>query len=160
MIVINYAGITRNDAASTAIRCNMSLAVSQATGATLDSMYYLCVVPVVAPSASVAANWSGTLRFGGVNTTGQHVVCRYQYIDADSDANERNVQPYVSVQQTLDQQNYLLTTHNSGSSSSMAGSTSACPSDMTVSGISTGVLHQDCRSANGTKATECPAVSP
>jgi Tfp pilus assembly protein PilV len=157
---VNFSGITRTDAASQGIRCDMSLAVSQATGATLDSMYYLCVVPVVAPSASVPASWSGTFRFGGVSTSSNYIVCRYQYTDGDSDANDRNVQPYVNVQDALDQQNYRLATHNSGSSSSLSGSTSACPSAMTVSGVSTGVVHQDCRSANSARATECPAVSP
>jgi hypothetical protein len=155
---MNFADIVRTDAGSQAIRCDISAAVDQASGATLDTMFYLCVIPVATPSSGTA-NWSGTWRFGAVSTTGNYIVCRYQYNSASSTANDRNVQPYVNVQETLDQQNYLLTTSSDNSNSSLAGTTSAC-SAATVSGVSTGVVHQDCRDDNNARATECPAVSP
>jgi Tfp pilus assembly protein PilV len=155
---MNFASVVRTDPGSQGIRCDISAAVNQATGTTLDTRLYLCVIPVATPSSG-AANWSGTWRFGSVSTSSDYIVCRYQYTSASSNANDRNVQPYVDVQETLDQQNYLLTTNNSNSSSSLAGTTSAC-SAATVSGTSTGVVHQDCRSANSARATECPAVSP
>ena len=156
---MNFASIVRTEPGSEGIRCDISAAVDQTTGATLGTMFYLCVIPVATPTSG-SANWSGTWRFGGVSTSNNYIVCRYEYTNSSSSANDRNVQPYVNVQEALDQQNYLLTTSSSNSSSSLAGSTSVCPSSMTVSGVSRGVVHQDCRSANAARATECPAASP
>ncbi len=117
-------------------------------GATINYYkYYLCVVPLEG-----SLLWSGTVRLGGVPTTGNYIVCRYQYTQTNLTANERNVQPYLDVNTSMDEQNYLVTT----------SATATCPSSMTLTGVSVGVLHQDCRSSNtaGYLATNCPAASP
>ena len=111
--------------------------------------YYLCVINV----ASAGAPWSGTLRLGGTGlslraTDNQdYLVCRFQYPTASGvGANSRNVQPYVSVAESLDSQNYIITT---------AGS---CP---TVSSLVT-TEHQNCRTTGNNsvgatqRAPNCP----
>ena len=122
--------------ASTGLSCSVSGAVDQNTGATIAGYkYYLCVVSV--PSAGAA--WSGQIRLAGMASGTPYQVCRFQYPTAAGvSANQRNVQAYVSVAESLDQQNYVLTTANS------------CP---TVGGLAT-TLHQDCSGAN---RPNCPA---
>lgn len=153
---LNHAGITRNTAfAGQGIRClfddardqNTVTATDPGTIITADNgyKYYVCVVPLSAPFL-----WGGTMRLGGVPTSGNYIVCRYQYTQTAITPNERNVQPYVDVNRSMDEQNYLVTTSAAGT----------CPSAMTVAGVSTGVLHQDCRLANPSRATACPASSP
>ena len=145
---MNHSSITRNTAGSEPIRCGFGAAVDQNNNTTIANYYYyICVVPVNTP-----LEWSGTMRVGGVLTTGNYIVCRYQYTQTTVDVNERNIQPYTAVAKSLDEQNYLLTT----------SSTATCPSAMTLTGVSLGVLHQDCRSTNsaGYLATNCPAASP
>jgi prepilin-type N-terminal cleavage/methylation domain-containing protein len=145
---MNHSAITRNTAGSQPINCGFGDAVDQNTNATIaDYKYYICVVPVDTPF-----NWGGTMRIGGITTTGNYIACRYQYTQTTIDSNERNIQPYTSVAKSLDEQNYLLTTSSSAT----------CPSSMTVAGVSAGVLHQNCRSVNsvGYLATNCPAASP
>jgi Tfp pilus assembly protein PilV len=148
MTNMNHSAITRNTAGAQPIKCGFGDAVDQNTNALIPNYkYYICVVPVNTPYS-----WDGTMRVGGVATTGDYIVCRYQYTQTTIDVNERNIQPYVNVGKSLDEQNYLLTTSASAT----------CPSSMTLSGVSTGVLHQNCRSANsaGYLATHCPAPSP
>lgn len=160
---INIASLTRNTAfAGQAIRCLFSDATDQNTGVVITAdngyKYYLCVVPVSTPFF-----WSGTLRLGGVVTTGGHLVCRYQYSEAALTANERNVQPYANVDKSMDEQNYRIISSNSNAGSTLTGTTAPCNaldlSDATLGTISTGYVHQDCRSANPARATECPASS-
>lgn len=161
---INYSGITLNTAGSTGINCQFGDAVNQNSGATISKFkYYLCVVPLAAPSPALTANgpynWSGTVRIAGPSSwhasANKYYVCRYEYTATNSltDVNQRNVQPYVAVNKSIDQQNYLIaTTANNTSSTSPI-----CPSSMTVANVSAGVLHQDCRSAsNPNYATACP----
>ncbi len=133
------------------IRCLFADATNQNTGAVIANFkYYLCVVPIDAPTDGTVARWSGTIKMGGVLTTSNYVVCRYQYTQTDLDSNERNVQPYANVSKSIDEQNYWITSSTSGT---------PC-SGLTVSGVSTGVLHQNCRSTNSANhATECPAPS-
>ena len=167
---INYAGVVRNAALTgQAINCQFSDAVNQSTGLLLTAAdpgynngykYYLCVIPLDTPFT-----WGGTVRIGGVSTTSNYLVCRYQYTQNTVTANERNIQPYVNVNQSIDEQNYQIVTSSSTSTSSLAGTvTTACPNtgaqNMTVAGVSVGVVHQDCRSLNPSRATECPAASP
>jgi type IV pilus modification protein PilV len=159
---INHSGITRNTAPTgtySGIRCMFNDATNQNTGATITAnngyKYYLCVIPLATPFT-----WSGTVRLGGVDTTGDNIVCRYQYTQTTVTDNERNIQPYVAVSASIDEQNYLVATSNNNTNGSLAGSTTVCPSAMTVTGVSVGVLHQDCRSRNPSRATECPAPSP
>lgn len=148
---INHDSIVRDSAdLSYGIKCLYSEATDQNTNAVITAdngyKYYICVVPLIGN-----LQYDGTLRLGGMNTTSNYIVCRYQYTQTDIDVNERNIQPYVDVNKSMDEQNYLLTSHNGGN----------CPSTMNVSGVSTGVLHQDCRVANVLNhGTVCPAASP
>lgn len=118
--------------------CTFGNATDQNSGAAIAGYkYYLCILPMATGGA-----WSGTLRFTGMATGTNYRVCRFQYAaSAGLSANERNVQPYVEVDDSLDGQNYIVTT------------SSACP---TVSGLPT-VEHQVCISSNPARATDCPA---
>jgi Tfp pilus assembly protein PilV len=160
---INIASLTRNTAFSgQAIRCLYSDATDQNTGVVITAddgyKYYLCVVPVSTPFF-----WGGTLRLGGVVTTSDYLVCRYQYSEAALTANERNVQPYASVDRSMDEQNYRIVSSNSNAGSTLTGTTAPCNAlnltDSVLGTVSTGYVHQDCRSANPARATECPASS-
>lgn len=127
---------------TTGVTCSLSGAVDQNTGAALTGYkYYLCVVSV--PAAGEA--WSGTLRLGGTGLNAgatNYLVCRFQYpVASGVNTNQRNVQPYANVAESLDNQNYVLTT------------TGSCP---TITSLAT-VLHQNCRSSNASRATDCPA---
>ncbi len=119
-----------------------------------DYKYYACMVPV----AAAGNGWSGKMRLGGLQLDFLHnlSVCRYQYAPATGlDANDQNIQDsvngYQNVTHSIDRQNYLL----------VSSATATCPASMTVTGISTGVLHQDCRNlvVDPTRATNCPAKS-
>jgi len=133
--------------------CVVGGAVNQNSGVAIPGYkYYSCVIPL-----SGGLTWGGTVRLAGVPTTGSDIVCRYQYTPTlNTTVNERNVQPYVNVNQTLDEQNYLMATSNSNVTTSLAGSTTTCPAAMTVAGVSIGVVHQDCRLKNTSRAAECP----
>ena len=123
---------------STAVSCSVANAVDQTTSASISGYkYYLCVVSV----AAVGAPWSGRFQLSGMATGTDYRVCRFQYSAAAGvSTNQRNVQPYSAVIESLDQQNYVITTANS------------CPIE---SGLAT-TPHQDCRN-NASRATECPA---
>ncbi|HSV69764.1 MAG TPA: prepilin-type N-terminal cleavage/methylation domain-containing protein [Methylibium sp.] len=152
-------GITRiNDLAGQPIRCLFTDAIDQNTQATIANYkYYLCVVPLAEPSDGTAARWGGTIKLGDVVTTSDYVVCRYQYTQTDIDTNERNVQPYVNVAKSIDEQNYWIT----NSSSTDCTTISTNPPGLNMTGVSQGVLHQNCRSSNSANhATECPVTSP
>lgn len=164
---IDYSNITRNEAGTSAIGCQFGDAINPSSGAIITNVkYYICVIPLAAPTQPLAENgpynWSGTIRIAGPsiwNGSGnKYYVCRYQYSSASdlTDVNERNVQPYVKVNKSIDQQNYLVVTTTNAASST----TPACPGSMTVAGVSTGVLHQDCRSAsNSNHSTACPLLN-
>ncbi len=134
---VSTAGLTGLDTSRTA-SCSFGDARNQNTGAILAGFkYYLCILPMLDDG-----QWSGTLRLSGMNTGTDYRVCRFQYpAAAGTTANQRNVQPYVNVRDSLDSQNYVITTSNS------------CP---TVSGLAT-TLHQRCIASNAARATECPA---
>lgn len=153
---INHSAITRNTAlAGQAIRCQFSDATDQNTGAVISGYkYYLCVVPLDTPF-----NWGGTIRLGGVTTSGNYVVCRYQYAQSDLDSNERNVQPYTTVAKSIDEQNYWITSSNA-SPSICTTSPVLNVTDIYGNVVSAGVEHQNCRSSNSANhATVCPASS-
>ncbi len=138
---VSTASLTGLNSAETA-QCAFADAVDQSTAALISGYkYYLCILPVVA-----GTTWSGRLRLTGMQTGTNTLVCRMQYAAAAGvSANVRNVQPYSAVGESLDNQNYILTTANS------------CP---TVSGLAT-TLHQACASSgannNASRATDCPA---
>jgi type IV pilus modification protein PilV len=141
---ISTASIVRDTAvASKGIQCLFEDARDQNTGTVISGYkYYICVVPLNAPYL-----YDGTLRLAGLSKLASVIACRYQYTQSDLDNNEKNIQPYTDVNKSIDEQNYLLTNSASG----------VCPSSMTVSGVSTGVLHQDCRATSvSLHATHCP----
>jgi type IV pilus modification protein PilV len=164
---LNISALDRNTAFfGQNIQCIYSDATDQNTGALITAdngyKYYLCAIPLSAPGL-----WSGTMRLGGVPTTSNLLVCRYQYVQTDITPNERNVQPYVDVNLSMDEQNYQMVTSGNTTAASLAGSLTACPSAMNVTdtsvspsrAISIGVVHQDCRVQNPNRATECPAAT-
>ena len=130
--------------------CTLGDAVNQNNGRAIGQFkYYLCVINV----ASAGAPWSGTLRLGGTGLNlratddEDYLVCRFQYPTASGvGANSRNVQPYVSVAESLDSQNFVIST---------AGS---CP---TVRSLVT-TEHQNCRTTGinsvgaAQRAPNCP----
>lgn len=127
--------------------CSFGNAVNQNTGATISGYkYYICVIEV--PSSG--ATWGGTLRLAGAalnSGANDYLVCRFQYPSSPTiNSNQRNVQPYTTVAESLDQQNYYITT------------ASSCP---TVGGLAL-TAHQNCRSNNPNKnvnrLTDCPAA--
>ena len=151
---INHSAMTRNAAPTSGpyqnITCQFGQATDQNNGATINFFkYYLCVVPLDAPFL-----WGGTVRLGGVATNSNFIVCRFQYTQTSVTPNERNIQPYVAVNSSMDEQNYLVTTTSDSSPTN-----ASCPSSMTQAGVSVGVLHQNCRSNNANRFTECPAAS-
>jgi prepilin-type N-terminal cleavage/methylation domain-containing protein len=106
--------------------------------------YYLCVVRMI----NTSATWSGKVRLvgSGLNSGPNYLVCRFQFPSAtDVSNNQLNVQPYTNVNDSLDNQNYVITTNSS------------CP---TVTSLAT-TLHQNCRSSNpnsnANRSTDCPA---
>jgi len=133
-LAVNTASLT----GATGTSCMLGNAVDQNDGTAIGGYkYYLCVVQV--PSGGT---WSGPVRLAGMNSGANRLVCRFQYAPATgTSANARNVQPYNAVNESLDNQNYVITGN------------STCP---TVSGLAT-TLHQDCRSSNGNRAADCPA---
>ena len=160
-------GNNLHNAGATAISCNVQDATNQNTGAVIsDWKSYICVIPLTAPGAGVAPTWSGRILVSGPSTwrgAAKYFICRFEYTATNSftDPNLRNVQNYLNVNKSIDQQNYLLGT------SANATDTSAptCPTtEMTVAGVSTGVLHQDCRAtsnadyATALAATSCPVT--
>lgn len=100
--------------------------------------YYLCVLAV-----PTGGTWSGVLRLKGMSSGTDYTVCRFQYPTAPGlSANARNVQPYSNVNESIDNQNYVLNT------------AASCP---TVNGLAS-VTHQICRSSNASRTTDCPAT--
>jgi prepilin-type N-terminal cleavage/methylation domain-containing protein len=139
-LLVSTAGLS----GITGANCTLGDAVNQNTGAAISGYkYYLCVVSV--PSAG--APWSGTVRLGGSGLNSgatDYKVCRFEYLPGNgATANQRNDQPYQQVSESLDNQNYILTT-------------SGGPNCPTVTQLPT-ELHQDCRSSNASRATVCPA---
>lgn len=146
---INTSALVRNAALpGKAIQCLFNDATDQNSGATIANFkYYICVVPLNAPYL-----YSGTLRLGGLIGKGV-TVCRYQYTQADLDSNEKNIQPYTNVNKSIDEQNYLLTS----APSPLSTATATCPASMNVTGVSTGVVHQECRAVTSMIPTgDCP----
>lgn len=129
-------------------------AADDPTGLIPNYQYYICVIPVRANGGT----WSGTVRLGGVSVGSNYKVCRFQYAASEFiNDNERNLQPYSNVNESLDNQNYYIRSSNDGN----------CPTvGVSITGVSGGTvatqLHQDCRSGQspGTGANDaCPAAA-
>ena len=143
---VNSNGVSFYSASGRTISCTYAIAKDVSTGANIPtSHYYLCLIPV----APANGTWSGTIRLGGIPTTGDYEVCRFEYPGSSADTpaqrNDRNIQPYVNVTSSIDNQNYIVATNNDGS----------CP---VVGGLQT-VLHQDCRASQAPTAANCPPSS-
>lgn len=125
---------------STGTTCALNTAVDPNTNQAISGYkYYICVVRV--PTAS--STWGGRLRLSGMASGLDYLACRFEYLQVPGvSANDRNVQPYVSVGSSIDQQNYVIT------------ESSSCP---IVDALQT-VLHQTCRASNASRATDCPAI--
>ncbi len=136
-LAINTAGLSGLSAAT----CSVSNAVDQTSGVAIAGYkYYLCVVSMPANGAA----WSGGVKLAApaLNSGSNFRVCRFQYPVANGiGANQRNVQPYDRVAESLDSQNYVIT------------STGNCP---TLSNLAT-TEHQVCSNGNAQRATDCPA---
>ncbi|MDO9285353.1 MAG: hypothetical protein Q7U26_10680 [Aquabacterium sp.] len=121
--------------------CSVSNAVDQTTGAAISGYkYYLCVVSM--PSSGAA--WSGSIKLAGsgLHAGSDLLVCRFQYPAANGiGANQRNVQPYSQVAESLDSQNYVITDNAS------------CP---TVNSLAT-TPHQACNGSNTNRSDDCPS---
>ena len=86
--------------------------------------------------------WSGIVKIGGlpIGPNKYFKVCRFQYLaETGSNNNQRNVQPYSNVKESIDNQNYFI-------------STNTMPTCPIISGLQT-VLHQDCRNITGNLST-------
>jgi Tfp pilus assembly protein PilV len=157
---IDASAVVRQTAPAAApIRCTLrepQLSASLTLAAPgAASRYHVCVIPLDAPRT-----WSGTLRLAGLPLGAGLVVCRHERAAPVAPLSsvmatgptltphDRHVQPYLDVGRPLHQQNYLVAKSADGT----------CPAGMTVPGLATGVLHQDCRAADpALRATHCPA---
>lgn len=135
-LAVNTSGI----GGASAVTCSVSDAIDQSTNAAIAGYkYYLCVVSV----PSVGAAWSGRIKLASpaLNSGSNYLVCRFQFPSAPGISdNQRNVQAYSGVAESLDSQNYVIT------------GASSCP---TVSGLVT-TLQQTCRASNANRAADCP----
>ena len=160
---IDTSGITRNAAGTLGISCQLDNAINQASGMLIpDFKYYLCVIPLAAPAVSQTYDWSGKVVLAGPAiwhaSANKYFVCRYEYAATQTltDPNLRNVQPYNHVNTSIVQQNYRIATSSNAASAAQP----ICPSDMNVPNISSGALHQYCRSASNPDryAMDCPLL--
>ncbi|MDD2846370.1 MAG: prepilin-type N-terminal cleavage/methylation domain-containing protein [Rhodoferax sp.] len=148
---INHAGLTYTPTSNNATECQFDIAINQNTNTEIiDYKYYLCLISWPAPGGDTPDNqvyqWNGTMRLAAPSTwnssSTKYYVCRFQYAETSTlkDPNQRNVQAYVNVNQSIDQQNYFA--------AYTTGNPSCNGTKMNVDGVSTGVLHQDCKSSD------------
>ncbi|WIT10601.1 prepilin-type N-terminal cleavage/methylation domain-containing protein [Paucibacter sediminis] len=136
---LNFSGLSGTTSHGAA-DCSFGNAENQNTpGAFIAGYkYYLCVMRV----AATTDPWAGKVLLTGMASGSNYLVCRFQYAATNGlSDNQRNFQAYTNVRESLDQQNYYITTSGS------------CP---TVSGLAT-TLHQRCISSNANRAIDCPA---
>lgn len=121
-----------------AVQCSFADATDQNDGTTIAGYkYYLCILPIV-----TGGNWSGTVRLTGMASGTDYRVCRFEQPDAPGVTNDqRNVQPYTAVDESLDNQNYVVTTGG------------GCP---TLNSLAT-TLHQACVGSGAARTSACPA---
>jgi Tfp pilus assembly protein PilV len=133
---INANGIIGDEATT----CSVSAAIELSNNPSIAGYrYYLCVISV----ATSGATWSGTTLVAApaLSAGSDVLICRFQFPAASGiSSNQRNVQPYVGVAESLDNQNYLITGNAS------------CP---TINNLST-TQHQRCISSNANRTVDCP----
>ena len=154
---INTGSVSGANTASGPISCAYGAATDQSTGVVITGFkYYLCVIPVVE-----GAGWAGTIRLSGLwpvasNNSSRWLACRFQYATGPTlNENQRNVQPYVNVKESLDNQNYYIASNNSGTCPTLTNTAGNGPSAQSLSVTTT--LHQDCRLTTG-NTTNCPVT--
>jgi hypothetical protein len=116
--------------------------------------YYLCVIPV-----TPGGTYSGTVRLGGIPVNSEYKVCRFQYASSvNLTANMRNVQPYVTVNESLDSQNYYIENSNNNNCPTVASGSGGTVAN---GGAVATTMHQNCRSGSpSTGATgTCPLTT-
>lgn len=106
---------------------------------------YLCVVTGVG-----SAGWSGTVRLTGLDAQGGQAVCRFEHAAGPNlmDDNQRHVQPYQAVRQSLMHQNHLLFADPSD--------TGACPGDIPLPPGVRLMPHQSCGATSADGLAACP----
>ena len=156
---INTSGITGwDDSGGKTISCVYRVASDQVSPfAEIPSFhYYLCVIPVTASGAN--STWGGTVRLGGVLTTSTNKVCRFEYAASSfASPNMRNVQPYISVSDSLDNQNYYI-----DSSGTTCDTLTSAGGSLANGGSVVTTLHQNCRSDASPTTTNtgtCPLTT-
>lgn len=154
---INTSSVSGVNSAGGSVSCAYGVATDQTTNAVLTGFkYYLCVIPVVE-----GAGWSGTLRLSGLwplasNNGSRWLVCRFQYAAGPTTTdNQRNVQPYADVKESLDNQNFYIASSSSGTCPTLTNTIGNGPTAESLSVTTT--LHQDCRLGTG-NLTNCPAT--
>lgn len=164
---INTSGLTGWDnTASKTISCIYTRATDQndvtppPTATTTLSHYYLCVIPVTA--SGVGSAWSGTIRLGGLPTTGIYKVCRFQYpASSYLTDNMRNDGSYDNVTESLDSQNYYIENSTSDNSCPPVTGRGSVNISTAAGETLTTTLHQDCRStASPTPTTILTGTCP
>ena len=157
---INTDGVTGWDGSGgKAISCGFGVATDQNNTATLitNFKYYLCVIPVASGSS-----WSGRIRLSGMTTGNSNrnwLVCRIEYPASNRETNnQRNFQPYASVAESLDSQNYYIASSSSGTCPTLTTTTGNGPTLQSIS-IAT-VVQQDCRTTASPSltSTTCPTT--
>lgn len=139
------------------VTCIYQAATDQNTANTVidGAHYYLCVVPV-----SLNGTWSGKIRLGGVPTTANYLVCRYEYASSGTiSANERHPDSYTDVNASIDNQNFYIVSAAGGSCGSGSGSTVNSSTGSSVMTGATLVVHQDCRLSTMPTTTNCPLTA-
>jgi type IV pilus modification protein PilV len=167
---VTLTGITGNSAA---VQCTTTLASNFKASTSTVSVggvaagglsTYICLIPL----ADSNSYWYGNVVINGVPKTANDIVCRYQYIDSALTANQRNVQPYTQVSDSIDNQNYYIgTSTTTGSTNTTATCPSIAQSDPTLSTAGAAAqaatvnltLHQNCRSTVDTLSTRATSIS-
>jgi prepilin-type N-terminal cleavage/methylation domain-containing protein len=123
--------------------CEVKPAEDQNTGLPIAGyQYYICVLTMPAKDAT----WSGKVQLAApafsTGSTG-YLICRFEYpAGGDANDNMRNKQPYQKVGDSLDNQNYVISSSNG-----------VCP---TIDSFKT-TQHQVCRTSTEKSSAECPA---
>jgi prepilin-type N-terminal cleavage/methylation domain-containing protein len=123
--------------------CEVKEARNQNTDTVIAGyQYYICVMTM--PSKD--ATWSGKVKLAAPafnsGATG-YLICRFQFpAGGEANDNMRNAQPYQNVADSLDNQNYVI-----------SSSSGACP---TIDSFKT-TEHQVCRTSAEKSGTDCPA---
>jgi len=166
-LAMNVDLVERHLPGATAKSCSIEDATDQTTGAVIaNQKSYLCIIPLAEQATTDVHgqdygpyHWSGKIRVSGPSlwaaALGKYFVCQYDY-DVNSSQMNTASREYYPQNKSIDQQNFLVGTTNNGTASTAA----ECPTSMSLPGVSTGRVHQDCRSASNPTGytTACPTT--